>query len=228
MIDRNVVVNSVRTQISDSLNVTFSALDMDAFITDAITEYSRHRPIIKTSTVTVSALEDTYALPDANLVEVIDAHFETTYDYTFVEPEMLPPIIGDDYALDRIDMVRQSQLVDRPDVNLNWNGTAYELLLSPIPSGSGTLVLTYTVAHTPDLLGNYPSIPTRDTGIITKMVLANTLRSIAIELEKRGSMQTGDARTDYSNSVKSMRQAANQAMNDAMNSLSGGVTIMRF
>ena len=220
MLTRSKVFQSVRARIADNSGVIFPDADLITFFDDAVMLYNAHRPIVKRGVVTTVVGTQTYTAVTGT-VNVVKAWFSPTQSfYRDFYNDPWPNELDEPW--NDLDGVSGDA-----DLLLEWGATGDILYLSPSPTSTGTINYLYTVDHAVDASGNYPSIPTTDHNIFVNWVLARMYDSMSVELQKQGSIQTGDSRMDPAQSIKAFRDQATSHANLALSRLEEHAVGMR-
>lgn len=227
MINRNQVLNYVRTKISDPSSTTFSIGDLNVFLDRAVSEYSRYRPLDdQRGTFTTVANQERYPAP-TGLEEILEWNRQLWTTTAMREmTNTLPPPLG--YTNDYVEMEIAAQNLDTLyRFNEGFLETEFDpltntntIIVEPVPLTSGLVyVYTYTASHIVDANGNYPSIPTRDRPIVESLVLSDVYTTIASEIGKVSHLQVADTSQDPADSIRLFRQMASDARFSAISAL---------
>lgn len=248
MINKQDVIANVRQQISDLAGTTFSPSDLDVFFKGALNDYQKAKPLNTRGSFITVANQAFYDVP-TGLQEILDVTVWGTPMRSQIMRDFfapIPPPFIDPATFYQYDeaaagafYTNMANVGDmwKPNLNVEWVtdttilGVAapkYMIRVDPFPLTDGaTIQFVYTIPHTADTTGNYPSIPDFDADIVENLMLADLLDTIAIDLSKQGVIKAGDSTIDTTNSADDLRSQATSARRKAYGQLEADVAIRR-
>lgn len=153
------LADNCQIMLSDSGAATWAQATVEAWVLDAIREYSNHFPRIRAATITTTANDRTYDLP-ADFMDMIHVEYPTGED---------PPQYLSRLSHKHIDFWQGSSWYDiirHSDV-----GDVDEIWMSKKPAASETITYTYAAHHDHALAaGGTITIPTRHHNILMNFV----------------------------------------------------------
>jgi len=174
-----ILITEIRREAGKPSEADLDDDDVEAYITEAMAEYFKRRPITSYKAVSVFAGQNEYSV-DSDVFDVLDVVFAT-----YSNMEYGSNVLGENILRE----FRTISLFDNPSLltiyyqklesiyslfDYNWSFSDGKIILSPTPTGSGCMMYKASLNYTID------NVPQKDRALIKKYAIGKCLCQVGM------------------------------------------------